>query len=199
MLTLGLAAAGPGCGLLRRQATAPDDRFVRDMRQGRRPMGQVVLVEAALGFVMVQSPLASMAQPDAMLVVRAQGSAAVTGRLKVTPERQKNRIAADIIEGTPKVGEVVYFPTEEKVVSTVPPPADPGAGAGGLDAAVSQPAAGLPAVGGGSGDAGALPPLGEPSGPREIIPELPGLEPLPESPAESLEPVESFEPTDSPS
>jgi len=200
MLTLGLVAAGPGCGVLRRKAKASDDRFVRDMRQGRRPMGQVVLVEAARGFVLVRSPLASVAQPETTLVVKAQGTAATTGKLKVTPERKKNMIAADIVEGTPKVGEVVYFPTTEKVVSTAPPPVEPGAAPGGLGAAAGPatgvlpgllPGVPLPPAGEGPGAAGELPPLGEPSGPREAIPDFPGFEPLPEAPAEPLEPVAS--------
>jgi len=191
MLTLGLVAWGPGCGVLRRKARPADTGFMRDMKEGRRPMGQVVLVEAAGGFVVVQSPLASVTPPEAALVVRAQGSVAATGRLKVTPERQKNRFAADIVEGAPKVGEVVYFPSNEKLVSTAPPAAEPGVGASGAVPGVpgvpgvpvpGVPVPGVPVPGvpepgvpGGAGEPAGwvLPPLGEPSGPREVVPGFP--------------------------
>jgi hypothetical protein len=209
VLSVSLLATGVGCGVLRRRAAAKDDGFVEDMRHGRRPMGQVVVVDAEKGFVLVQSPLATVTPADSTLVVKARDTAATTGKLKVTPERKKNRIAADIVEGSPKIGEVVFFQSEEKVVSTSPPVVDPGSGgmvsgpsepvvAGGGPAGVVVPD-GMPpsAVDGAGGASGELPPLGEPSGPREMIPEFPGLEPLPrpggapgEGPGELPEPID---------
>jgi hypothetical protein len=173
-------------------------------------MGQVVVVDGEKGFVLVQSPLAASAVPDGELVVKAQGTAETTGRLKVTPERSRNRFAADVLEGSPKVGEVVFFETTEKVVSTVPPPAEAGvgslpAGTAGTRGAVESglPAEVSPAAGPGGGSGRELPPLGEPSGPREFIPDFPGLEPLPPAgvaPAEAeeggVEPIEAIEPAD---
>jgi hypothetical protein len=175
-------------------------------------MGQVVVVDGEKGFVLVRSPLAASAVPDGVLVVKAQGTAATTGRLKVSPERSRNQFAADVLEGSPKVGEVVFFETTERVVSTAPPPAEAGVGSlpagtagavaggaveGGLPAEVSPG----PEPGGGGGRD--LPPLGEPSGPREFIPDFPGLEPLPPAgvaPAGGeqggVEPIDVVEPAD---
>jgi hypothetical protein len=155
-------------------------------------MGQVVVVEADRGFVLVRSPLAASAQADGELVVKAQWTAETTGRLRVSPERKRNMVAADIASGAPKVGDVVYFLSEEKVVSTAPPPAEAGSApvvAGGAASGVPAGGAALtlpdvmppPVAGSGGAGAGELPPLGEPSGPREAIPDFPGLEPLPEA------------------
>jgi hypothetical protein len=147
-------------------------------------MGQVVAVQEGAGFVLVRSPLAGVTLPDRMLVAKSPGTAAVTGKLRVTPERKQNRIAADIVEGAPKTGDVVFFQTEEKVVSMEAPPAegvsmDPAvpAAVGGGDPAAPGPAAvvngEVPAPMAGHD----LPPLGEPSGPREAIPDFPGIDP----------------------
>lgn len=191
VLSVSLGAAGVGCGLMRRRGAPADDRFVEDMRHGRRPMGQVVVVELDKGFVLVQSPLASVTSPEATLVVKAQGTAVTTGTVKVTPERKKNRIAADIVEGTPKIGDVVFYRSEEKVVSTAPPPSDPGQGAmtggerpgtsvaAGVMSRMGEPGSVPEVTGLEAGAVGDLPPLGEPSGPREVVPDFPGLDPLP--------------------
>jgi hypothetical protein len=185
VLTVLMGAGGVGCGLLRGKAKAGDDGFVEDMRRGRRPMGQVMMVNAEKGFVLVRSPLAGVVPVDGTLVVKEQGTATTTGRIKVTPERDKNRLAADITEGVPKVGDIVFFETQEKVVSTVPPPGDQGAGSEPAGVAGAAGAAGLmlpeaiPPLEQGGGRAAELPPLGEPSGPREVIPDFPGLDPVP--------------------
>jgi len=199
---LAAVAAGGGCGLGKRVTKGgqrADEGVVEDMRRGRRPMGQVVVVDRAGGFVLVRSPLASITPDESTLVVKAQGTAATTGTLKVTPERKRHLVAADIVEGTPMVGEVVFFQTGAKVESTTPPPAD-SVGSGGVT------------LGGEAGeerrgDGGFLPPLGEPSGPREWVPQFPGLDPVPDrgrplepagvEPAEAapveVEPIEPIE------
>lgn len=187
LLIVALGAAGVGCGVLRRKAKPQSDRVVEDMRKGRRPMGQVVVVKSEAGFVLVRSPLAGVTLPDRTLVAKSPGTAEVTGKLRVTPERKQNRIAADITEGAPKVGDVVFFQTEEKVVSMEVPSGEgtligeaATAVVGGGDPAALGPAA--VSDGGATPLPGAgheLPPLGEPSGPREAIPHFPGIEPGP--------------------
>ena len=187
VLTVLMGAGGVGCGLLRGKAKAGQEGIWDDMRRGRRPMGQVMLVDEGKGFVLVRSPLASATPVDTTLVVKARGTAATTGRIRVSPERDKSRLAADITEGAPKLGDIVFFETQEKVVSTAPPPggpgeapALPGAGGGREEAGLRLPAV-MPPAGDGGGGAAELPPLGEPSGPREVIPDFPGLEPVPSS------------------
>lgn len=197
-----LGAAGAGCGVLKRRSAKPEEGYVDDMRHGRRPMGQVTVVNTEKRFVLVQSPLAGSASPESVLVVKSQGSATTTGKVKVTPERTRNRVAADIVEGEPKVGDVVFFETSEKVLSTAPPSA--GEWAAGVPGAPVMPGAPggtapVPSVPGTSGvslpsvvpppeprEGAELPPLGEPSGPREFIPNFPGVEPLPEPSDPSL-------------
>ena len=202
VLTVLVGAGVGGCGLVRQRAGAgAGDGVVEDMRRGRRPMGQVMVVDEAKRFVLVRSPLAASAPAESTLVVKSPSGAATTGRIKVSPERDRSRLAADIVEGAPKLGDIVFFETREKVISMEPPPggggevgagvgasgvvraAGDGAGAAGVAAeAGAKPAvpSGEPAAGSGAGGAAELPPLGEPSGPREAIPDFPGLEPLPE-------------------
>ena len=123
------------------------------------------------------SPLAAQVAAESRLVIRAGEEAGSTAQLKVSPERKRNMIAADILEGVPVVGAVVFFPTTEKVVSTEPPRLEAyGVGAVDLGGGGSGGA-----VAGGSGADGALaddelPPLGEPSGPVEQVPDFPDLE-----------------------
>jgi len=201
VLTVLVGAGGGGCGLMRRRAAAGHgDALVDDMRRGRRPMGQVMVVDEAKRFVLVRSPLATSLAVDSTLVVKSPGGGATTGRIKVSPERDRSRLAADIVEGAPKLGDIVFFETREKVVSTEPPPGGggggggpgpagaagavgggDGAGATGAGDAVVVPVlpSGGVGTGGGVSGPGELPPLGEPSGPREMIPEFPGMEPVP--------------------
>ena len=200
-LAAALGAVGAGCGSLKRRESKSREGYVDDMRHGRRPMGQITMVNGEKRFVLVQSPLAGSAQPERILVARSQGSVTPTGKLKVTPEHTRNRVAADIVEGDPKVGDVVFFETSEKVVSTAPPGSGEWA-AGGTGAAAGA----LPVVSGASadgvvlptavpppapGEGADLPPLGEPSGPREFIPNFPGVEPLPEPSDSSGSPLSS--------
>lgn len=172
-IALGVAVltAGVGCGLMRRRPATSDGSVGRDMREGRRPMGQVTMVDTDRGFVLVRSPLAAQVAAESRLVIRAGEEAESTAQLKVSPERKRNMIAADILEGVPVVGAVVFFPTTERVVSTEPPRLEAygvgaadlgGGGSGGMEA-------------GGSGP-DELPPLGEPSGPVEQVPDFPDLE-----------------------
>ncbi len=199
LVVLGLAGSWAGCGASRGKGRISGESLVDDMRRGRRPMGQVVLVEARDGFVLVRTPLAASTSAERELVVKAQGSATTTGRLKVTPERKRNMVAADIVEGEPKVGDVVFYLTNERVVSMAPPAAEPGTAAG-------RPVGGAGFGGAGFGEGlepdgsaygegasggwqeGDLPPLGEPSGPRELVPDFPGLEPLPEGGLDEFSP-----------
>ena len=195
VLCAGVALALAQCGLLRRKTPPRDNRLVEDMRHGRRPMGQITWLNPGGTFVHVRSPLASAAGAEATLVVKSRDGT-TTGKLKVSPEHKKNVLAADIVEGSPKAGDVVFFQTAEKAVSTAPPPED-FAAAEQAGSGTSASAAGLtdgltpspavpasvfssdPAPAGGM-SAEALPPLGEPSGPREIVPDFPGLSELPE-------------------
>ncbi|MFN0128394.1 MAG: hypothetical protein ACKV19_17105 [Verrucomicrobiales bacterium] len=191
LLVLALSGTGVGCGLLRRQRGGDSEGVVEDMRRGRRPMGQVAVVEVGRGFVLVRSPLAATTEAESELVVKSRGSAETVGRLKASPERKRNMVAADIVEGAPKVGDVVFYVSGERVVSTVPPPVEGAVeGAAGVSGGIgiATEAGGALSAGdewvgptsSGSGSAGhGLPPLGEPSGPLEVIPDFPGLEPVP--------------------
>jgi hypothetical protein len=133
-------------------------------------MGQVTMVDTERGFVLVRSPLAAQVAAESRLVIRTAEGAGSMAQLKVSPERKRNMIAADILEGVPAVGAVVFFPTTEKVVSTEPPRLEA------YDVGAADLGGGGGAGRGAGGGADELPPLGEPSGPVEQVPDFPDLE-----------------------
>jgi hypothetical protein len=169
MMCAGLAMSGPGCGLLRKRPVKRDDSHVREMLDGRRPIGQIAMLDREHEFVLIRSPLPESLKEKTMLVARdAAGS--TTGKLKVSPEKKRTFLAADITEGSPKMGDVVFVPSDAKLTSTAPPPdaAKPPSRMAIDISSVPPPASAIPSAADES-----LPPLGQPSGPAEAIPELP--------------------------
>ncbi len=189
-LVVGLSGCGWQKPPVERKA---EDRFFRDMMEGRRAMGQITEVNEAKGFVLLRSPVSRRVQPETDLVVRAVGDGAVTAKLRISPERTTQFLAADVTEGAPSVGDAVFFPADQKPVSTAPPaltttpsPTDIGAPADTLTPDSLSPADRLPfsmsdVPPPATGREDALPPLGRPSGSEEDVPDF---APLPEPPAE---------------
>jgi hypothetical protein len=161
-----VAVAGGGCGLLRRKPVKREESVVREMWDGRRPLGQIILLDRNHEFVLLRSPLAESLKESTLLVAKDRAGN-TTGKLKVSPEKKRIHVAADIAEGSPRMGDVVFMPSDLKPTTTAPP----------ADAAVEAlPAASAGADPGVVPPAGpmdeSLPPLGEPSGPRETVPDF---------------------------
>jgi hypothetical protein len=170
LLCVGLALGGAGCGLLRKRPVKRDDSVVSEMLDGRRPIGEITRLEREHEFVLFRSPLPEALKEKTLLVAKDQAGH-TTGKLQVSPEKKRNFLAADITEGSPKAGDVVFVPSDQKLISTAPPP-DPGkpAPATAVEASAMPPApAPIPTV-----LDQALPPLGQPSEPAQA-PELPEL------------------------
>ncbi len=170
-LLLTVLTVTPGCGLLKRRAKPSPPSALQEVRAGLRPVGTVSLLNESSGFLLIQSPVATIVGDKTMLVTR-DGAGERTGKLVVTPERKRNFLAADIAEGKPKRGELVFFPSEKKVTSLEVPTAGELGGEGGTVGAMP-----VAATGGTRPPATIrqedLPPLGQPSGPLEELPELP--------------------------
>ena len=104
-----LVISQPGCGLLRgwRKRKPPAD--AEAVAQARRPlqrMGVVTLVNEADGFVLIDSG----SQPTPAVGARLQSYTArvVSGQLKASVVRRRPFVVADIVEGTPRVGDEIF-------------------------------------------------------------------------------------------
>ena len=158
IFTVFVSFASSGCGLLRKKPKAQENELWSEMRAGTRPMGQVSMVSRTGGFILVRTPLLTATQAEQSLIVR-DSTGSLTGKAKVTPESKKPFLVADIAEGTPKVGDLVFYTGPHKATQTpltLTPPAQTSA----------------PAFGSTEDAASSLPPLGLHSGEREELPPL---------------------------
>lgn len=172
-------------------APQPDAAWRDEMRQGQRAMGEVTVVDKAGRFVWLRTPLANSVAPETPLVIRAQTTGEVTAKLLTSPERKRHYVAADVKEGSPKVGDAVFFANAQKPLSTTPPPLGPLPGAASTEGHYSptpdttpSPSSQLPfslsdVPPPTESETSNLPPLGQPSGPVEDVPQF---DPLPEPP-----------------
>ncbi len=74
-----------------------------DSRLGENAAGEVVRVDATGEFVLIRARNGVILAPDQELECRGKGG----GRIKVTPERLRAFFAADVVNGTPEVGDAV--------------------------------------------------------------------------------------------
>ncbi len=162
-LIAGLAALAlvlPSCGLLKRKPT-PDDskaKWWAEVQAGRQQLGYIVGVKPNLGFVTIRTPFASLVKEEAQLVSLSAGGQ--TGRLLLSPEKNRIFLAADIEEGDPQVRDAVFFASTQNPKKVT----------------AAQETA----------QAADLPPLGKPSDEREDAPPPP----LPDSGNEAMPAVD---------
>jgi hypothetical protein len=100
-LALSAAFFFAGCASKKREHPAPGASAIA----GPRRVGTVAVVNADLRFVLVD--VGSQYTPPAGMALKSFSGSAETGILAVSPEKQRPFIAADIIKGEPKVGDVV--------------------------------------------------------------------------------------------
>ena len=98
-LTLGLALGG--CGSIGRRTTAPKMAGPRAIN-----VGEVAVVDKERRFVLIDLE-SSLYVPAPGAALRTLQGSTETARLKVSPERKRPFIAADILDGEPKVGDRV--------------------------------------------------------------------------------------------
>lgn len=107
-------------------------------------IGLVDLVNPDQQFVLIRTEGAVKIPPgDQIITLDATGAQA---KLKVTPEKKQNFLTADIIEGRPRVGNlVIHRPGQQaaKPAPPVPPAPEP---ASATTAVTSGPAASIPAT-----------------------------------------------------
>ncbi len=72
----------------------------------RRIVGEIAVVNAAEHFVLIDLG-SNLYVPAPGTTLRSLDAAGVAARLKTSPEQKRPFIAADIIDGTPKVGDEV--------------------------------------------------------------------------------------------
>jgi hypothetical protein len=70
-------------------------------------VGEVAIVEAEKGFVLIDLR-SNLYVPTPGVILRSASSSGETAKLKASPEQNRPFIAADILEGTPQVGDQVF-------------------------------------------------------------------------------------------
>ena len=98
-LALGLAFSG--CGSSGSRTTAPKAAGPRAIN-----VGEVAVVDKERRFVLIDLE-SSLYVPAPGVALRTLQGSTETGHLKVSPERKRPFIAADILDGEPKVGDRV--------------------------------------------------------------------------------------------
>jgi hypothetical protein len=174
---MGMLAVGglTGCGAVRnflpaRKSGVPEMSHTERMRRGLTAMGSIYLVDAKQGFVLIQVGTAQgMPEEAELIAVTAVGE---TARLRLTPERRRNLIAADIVSGTPVRGQSVFFYRAPNTPKTA-------AGATGAGAAIDPLAGEGPSMIEPLPDPSMLGPVSRPSD-GSAPPEIPHLPDLPE-------------------
>jgi hypothetical protein len=69
-------------------------------------VGEIALVDEANRFVLIDLA-SSLYVPEPGVLLRAKNASRETARLKTAPERKRPFVAADIVDGEPKVGDQV--------------------------------------------------------------------------------------------
>ena len=165
-IPIALALATSSCGLLKRKPTRDESkaRWWAEVKAGRQQLGHIVEVNKALGFVTIRTPFASLVTDEAQLVTVSSGGQ--TGRLVVSPEKNRIFLAADIEEGEPAARDVVFFASSQNPRRVEP-------------TQQAAPAADLPPLGQPSDERGDEPPPAPPDPGTGAMPAA-DLPPLPE-------------------
>ncbi len=93
-----------GCASMRHKQKPPAD-IPPAAVTGPQRVGRVALVNEDLGFVLVD--VGSLYTPQAGLALKSFRDGIETGVLAVSPEKERPFIVADIVKGTPEVGDDV--------------------------------------------------------------------------------------------
>ncbi len=100
----------PGCAKPKpapRPAPAKTGATPAPVRTVPRPVGEVAIVEAENGFVLVDLG-SSLYVPEPGETLHARNAHGETAKLKASAEQNRPFVAADIVEGHPQVGDEVY-------------------------------------------------------------------------------------------
>ena len=95
-----------GCGGRARKAPAATGSASATPLVVHRIVGEIAVVDAAEHFVLIDLG-SNLYVPAPRTTLRSRDAAGVAARLKTSPEQKRPFIAADIIDGAPKVGDEV--------------------------------------------------------------------------------------------
>ena len=101
---LGGCLFAPGCAIVRHHPQ-PKAAAATESAPAPQRVGTVAMVNEDLHFVLVD--VGSLYAPAAGTALKSFSGGAETGILAVDPEKQRPFIVADIIRGTPRVGDQV--------------------------------------------------------------------------------------------
>lgn len=124
LLAISLCFAVPSCSLigkgLRKLPWKKKKKDTEKKDDAMKIIGVVELVNPDQHFVLIRTQGKLLLNPG--LVIYAMDGAGGQSKLKVSPEKKQDFLIADIVDGSPRMGNVVLFKPDK---SAVPPPADP--------------------------------------------------------------------------
>lgn len=124
LLAISLCLAVPSCALIGKGLSKlPWKKKKKDTEKkddAIKIIGVVELVNPDQHFVLIRTQGKLLLNPG--LVIYAMDGTGGQSKLKVSPEKKQDFLIADIVDGSPRMGNVVLFKPDK---SAVPPPADP--------------------------------------------------------------------------
>ena len=108
----------PACGTIRglrakaqlkkeaEEAKKEKDKPAEETVQPARPVGKVKFVHQEMGFLLIEV-LSGGVRPPAGTEVEVMGLSGVIAKLRISPEQKAGLITADILSGTPEIGQTV--------------------------------------------------------------------------------------------
>ena len=108
-----------GCGLIKKQLASRKHTTASKEQKGEVFLGTVEAVNPEKKFVLVRLDLRRTLPPGTRLDVRSARGGVAT--IMVTPENKLNFLSADIVDGSPAVGDIVSL--SPQAVATLSAPA----------------------------------------------------------------------------
>jgi hypothetical protein len=88
-----------------RRGKAKQEQVAEAVKEAK-PVGKVVHVDVTFGFVLVDVGLLTGFVPG--MEVQSRQGEAVTAVLRITPEALRPFLTADIVQGKPQIGDIIY-------------------------------------------------------------------------------------------
>ncbi len=123
MLSLALGLSLAGCGILDRKDDGKIEGSENSPEGETFLIGLVELVNPDQRFVLIRTQ--SKVNIPAGHILSTLDATGARGRIKVSPEKKPNLITADIIEGNPRIGNIVSYQPKMQGAQTPASPAAP--------------------------------------------------------------------------
>lgn len=131
-LALCLCFAVPSCGLvgraLHKLPWKKKKKAAEKKEEAVRVIGVVEMVNPDQKFVLIRTRGKLLVNPG--VEIYAMDGTGGQSKLKVSPEKKQDFLIADVVDGTPHIGNVVLFKPDKSAVPPAALPGDPATGPG---------------------------------------------------------------------